>query len=67
MCKSRTGKYGIFMEYMQVVIDAQYLTDYKMKLTFDNGGKVRIAEWTITFCALCVFAVNDTLKIRSLV
>ena len=31
------------MEYMPVVIDAEYLTDYKIKITFDNGEK-RIAD-----------------------
>lgn len=31
------------MEYMPVVIDAEYLSDYKIKLTFDNGEK-RIAD-----------------------
>ena len=25
------------MEYMPVVIDAEYLSDYRIKVTFDNG------------------------------
>lgn len=28
---------GINMEYMPVVIDAEYLSDYRIKVTFDNG------------------------------
>ena len=31
------------MEYMPVVIDAQYLKDYRIKITFDNG-EVKIAD-----------------------
>jgi Protein of unknown function (DUF2442) len=31
------------MEYIPVVIDAEYLHDYKIKVTFDNGEK-RIAN-----------------------
>lgn len=31
------------MEYLPVVIDAEYVTDYKIKVTFDNGEK-RIAD-----------------------
>jgi hypothetical protein len=27
------------MKYMPVVIDAEYLLDYKIKVTFDNGEK----------------------------
>ena len=31
------------MDYMPVVIDATYLYDYKIKITFDNG-EVKIAD-----------------------
>lgn len=31
------------MEYMPVVINAEYLNEYKIKITFDNGEK-RIAD-----------------------
>jgi len=31
------------MHYMPVVVAAEYLSDYKIKLTFDNGEK-RIAD-----------------------
>jgi len=31
------------MSYMPVVIDASYLSDYKIKLTFDNGEQ-KIAD-----------------------
>jgi len=32
------------MEYMPVVIDANYVTDYKIKITFDNGEE-KIADF----------------------
>jgi hypothetical protein len=31
------------MGYLPVVIDAEYLSDYKIKITFDNG-KIKIAD-----------------------
>lgn len=31
------------MEYMPVVIDASYIADYKIKITFDNGEE-KIAD-----------------------
>ena len=31
------------MEYLPVVIDAEYVSDYKIKVTFDNGEK-KIAD-----------------------
>ena len=31
------------MDYMPVVIDAKYLSDYKIKITFDNGEE-KIAD-----------------------
>jgi len=31
------------MQYMPVVVYAEYLSDYKIKLTFDNGEK-RVAD-----------------------
>lgn len=33
------------MSYMPVVIDAQYVSDYKIKITFDNGEK-KIADFS---------------------
>ena len=30
------------MDYMPVVIDAQYIQDYVIEITFDNGAKKRI-------------------------
>jgi Protein of unknown function (DUF2442) len=32
------------MEYMPVVIDANYVADYKIKITFDNGEE-KIADF----------------------
>jgi hypothetical protein len=29
------------MEYMPVIIDAKYITDYKIKIIFNNGEKDR--------------------------
>jgi hypothetical protein len=31
------------MDYMPVVIDAKYLSDYKIQITFDNGEE-KIAD-----------------------
>jgi hypothetical protein len=33
------------MSYMPIVIDAQYVSDYKIKITFDNGEK-KIADFS---------------------
>lgn len=33
------------MNYMPVVIDAQYVSDYKIKVTFDNGEQ-KIADFS---------------------
>ena len=33
------------MSYMPVVIDAEYISDYKISITFDNGEK-KIADFS---------------------
>ena len=33
------------MEYMPIVIDAKYVSDYKIKITFDNGEQ-KIADFS---------------------
>ncbi|MBS1259355.1 MAG: hypothetical protein MAG551_02425 [Candidatus Scalindua arabica] len=35
------------MEYMPVIIDAKYISDYKIKIIFDNGEEkiADFAEW----------------------
>ncbi|MCY7376370.1 MAG: DUF2442 domain-containing protein [Pyrinomonadaceae bacterium] len=33
------------MDYMPVVIDAKYVSDYKIKITFDNGEQ-KIADFS---------------------
>ena len=32
-----------FMDYMPIVIDAKYVSDYKIRITFDNGEQ-KIAD-----------------------
>jgi hypothetical protein len=43
------------MEYMPVIIDAKYITDYKIKIIFNNGKK---DGWRVKYSSL--------LKIRNI-
>jgi len=46
------------MDYMPVVVDATYLTDYKIKITFDNGEQ-KIADCQKWFPLVPKFQISS--------